>query len=84
MDQRGIPCRACHTQFKASGPQRSHSLDPWLASEEDSAPFHGCDPDPDSDLCIRESSSHLLLRPVWDFLVPAWKLKWPEVAAEEV
>jgi len=33
----------------------------WPASEEDSASCPACDPDPDSNLCIPETSPHLLL-----------------------
>jgi len=74
IDQLGIPCHTHHTQFKAWRSRRSHSLHPWLASEEDPAPWSAFNPDPDFDLCIPESSSHLLLGSVWDFLVPSWQL----------
>jgi len=70
-DQRGIPCHTRHTHFKAGGSWGSFFLRPWPASEEDPARCPACDRDPDSDLWIPESSSHLLLSPVWDFLVSA-------------
>ena len=59
----------CLTQFKASGSQGSGSLCPWQPSEEDCPPCPACNPDPDSDPCIAEGSSCLLLCPVQDFLV---------------
>ena len=62
-------CHTPHTQFEAGGSQGAHSLHPWLVSEEDPAPCPVCDPDPNCYLCIPEYSSHLLLSPVWDFLV---------------
>ena len=69
IDQRNIPCHARHTQFKVGGSRGSRSVFPWLASEEDLTCCPAYDPNPDSYPCIPESSSHLLLRPVQDFLV---------------
>jgi len=47
-----------------------------VASEEDPAPYPACDPDPDSYLCIPESSFHLLRRPVQDFSVLPGSCWW--------
>ena len=62
-------CHTPPTQFEAGGSRGPHSLHPWPASDEDPAYCPACDPDPDSDSCVPESSFLLLLRPVWDFLV---------------
>ena len=72
VTQHGLTwCHTTRTQFKAGGSRGSHSLRPWLDPEEDPAPCPAGEPDPDSDPCIPESSSHLLWCPVQGVLVPA-------------
>ena len=76
IDQRDIPRHARHTQFKAGVSQGSHSLCARPASEEDLARCPACDHDPDSNLCIPESSCCLLMSPVQDFLVLPGSCWW--------
>ena len=71
FDKGHIPCHVWHTLFKAEGSWGSLSLHPCSPSEEDPVHCSACNPDPDSDLCIPESSSSLQSRIAWCFLAAA-------------